>query len=200
MKKTVVLGVTGSIAAYKAVEVLRLLVAQGVETRCVLTPGATHFVTALMFQALSGHPVLCDMFDLSSTSRFRNPSPLEGEGKLIMCRDAIWPHLDLAETAACIAIVPASADCLARLAAGRASDLLSALVLATRAPVLIAPAMHDSMWAHKATQANLKTLRSYGYRFIGPERGPLGRVGDAGLGRLSDPPRIVAEIQKVLKR
>jgi len=177
----ILLGVTGSIAAYKAVEILRLFIKAGEDVHVVMTPAATGFVGPLTFQAISGHPVFSDTMD---------PQAYQ------------MAHLALAEKASAVLIAPATADTLSHLARGGAQDLVSASVLAiprtssgkAKAPVYLAPAMHEAMWLHPATQANAKTLKSFGYRFIGPEKGPLGRAGDAGLGRMSDPAAIVQQI------
>ncbi len=176
----ILLGVTGSIAAYKAVELLRRLIEAKQEVHVVMTDAATRFVGALTFQGLSGHPVFSSVLD---------PHAYQ------------MAHLQLAEEAHAVVVAPASADSLSQLARGSASDLVSACVLSLprrggelRTPVLIAPAMHESMWLHPATQANVKTLKSYGYQFIGPVMGKLGRAGDEGLGRMADP----AEIAKTI--
>lgn len=177
----ILLGVTGSIAAYKAVDVLRLLVKGGQDVHVVMTPAATKFVGPLTFQGLSGHPVFSDALD---------PQAYQ------------MTHLSLAEKAEIILVAPASADSLSQMARGGAQDLVSACVLSVprtsagklKTPVFLAPAMHESMWLHPATQANVKTLKSYGYRFVGPEKGDLGRAGDSGLGRMTEPAQIVQTI------
>ncbi len=179
----ILLGVTGSIAAYKAVEILRLLLKSGQDVHVVMTPSATHFVGPLTFQGLSGHPVFSDTLD---------PQAYQ------------MAHLALAEKAGAVVIAPASAESLSQMAHGGAHDLVSACVLSVlrtpagklKAPVLIAPAMHESMWTHPATQANVKTLKSYGYQLIGPEKGALGRVGDVGVGRMAEPQTIVSQVLK----
>jgi phosphopantothenoylcysteine decarboxylase/phosphopantothenate--cysteine ligase len=177
----ILLGVTGSIAAYKAVEVLRLFIKAGEDVHVVMTPAAATFVGPLTFQGISGHPVFSDPLD---------PQAYQ------------MAHLALAEKASAVLVAPATADSLSNMARGGAQDLISAVVLAlprsstaeSKVPVYIAPAMHESMWLHPATQANVKTLKSFGYQFIGPEKGPLGRAGDAGVGRMSDPSAIVQHI------
>jgi len=179
----ILLGVTGSIAAYKAVEVLRLLIKAGQDVHVVMTPSATRFVGPLTFQALSGHPAFSDAMD-----------PLAYQ----------MAHLALAEKADAIVIAPASAEMLSHLARGGAGDLVSACVLSAprtsagklKIPVYLVPAMHDSMWTHPATQANVETLQSYGYLFIGPEKGALGRAGDVGVGRMVEPEAITEHILK----
>jgi phosphopantothenoylcysteine decarboxylase/phosphopantothenate--cysteine ligase len=177
----ILLGVTGSIAAYKAVEILRLIIKAGEDVHVVMTPAAATFVGPLTFQAISGHPVLTDPLDMKAYQ---------------------MAHLALTEKASLILVAPATADSLSHMARGGAQDLVSAAVLAVPRspsgkadiPVYIAPAMHQSMWLHPATQINVKTLKSFGYRFIGPEKGPLGRSGDSGLGRMSEPKDIVQQI------
>jgi len=183
----ILLGVTGSIAAYKAVEILRLLMKAGRDVHVVMTPSATRFVGPLTFQGLSGHPVFSDTLD---------PQAYQ------------MAHLALAEKAKAVIIAPASAESLSQMARGGAHDLVAASVLSVprttagklKVPVFIAPAMHESMWLHPATQANVKTLQSYGYQFIGPEKGDLGRTGDTGMGRMSDPQTIVAQLLKIRAR
>jgi len=179
----IVLGVTGSIAAYKAAEILRGFVKAGKDVRVIMTPSATRFVGPLTFQGLSGHPVLTDALDPQAYS---------------------MAHLEIAENMKAYVIAPASAETLSRLARGAAGDLVSAVALSIprdgrgklRAPVYIAPAMHESMWTHPATRENARILESYGYRFIGPEKGALGRAGDQGEGRMSDPSVIVKTVLK----
>jgi phosphopantothenoylcysteine decarboxylase/phosphopantothenate--cysteine ligase len=179
----ILLGVTGSIAAYKAVEILRLLIKAGQDVHVVMTPGATSFVGPLTFQGLSGHPV------------FSNP--LDPQAYRMA-------HLALAEKAGAVIVAPASAESLSQMARGSAQDLVSAVVLSLprslsgklTVPVILAPAMHESMWRHPATQANVKMLKNYGYELIGPEKGDLGRVGDAGVGRMSDPQDIASLVLK----
>jgi len=179
----IVLGVTGSIAAYKAAEILRGLTQAGREVRVIMTPAATRFVGPLTFQGLSGHPVLTDTLDPQAYS---------------------MAHLEMSEQMKALVIAPASAETLSRLAQGSAQDIVSAVALSVprdargrlRAPVYIAPAMHESMWNHPATQANVKQLQAYGYVLIGPEKGALGRAGDVGHGRMSDPALIVKTVLK----
>ncbi|HVO32292.1 MAG TPA: flavoprotein [Elusimicrobiota bacterium] len=179
----ILLGVTGSIAAYKAAEIVRLLVKAGEDVHIIMTAAATRFVGPLTFQALSGHPVSTDLLDPSAWT---------------------MAHLELTEKASAVLVAPATADCLARLAAGGAGDIVSASVLALprnpggklKTPVWLAPAMHEAMWRHPATAGHVKTLKGYGYRFIGPDRGPLSRPDDAGDGRLSEPRVIVETVLK----
>lgn len=177
-RRRVVLGVTGSIAAYKAVEIVRGLGKEGLEVRCVLTQAAAHFVTPLTLSVLSKNPVAQSPHD-----------------------PALWEmaHLSLASWADLVLIAPATADAVARLAGGRAEGLLDGLVLATRAPVAVCPAMDEEMWDHRATQANARRLREYGYAVWGPGKGELAS-GKSGWGRLLEPSDIVARVLRVLRR
>ncbi len=168
----VVLGVTGSIAAHKAVDVASLLTKEGCVVRVVMTADAQRFVTALPFKTLSRHPVVTDLYD-------------EEEG---------WKpsHIVLADEADLLLIAPATANCLAKLAHGLADDALScaALALNPDAKVLIAPAMNGKMWLHPATQQNVVTLKSRGVEIVGPEEGLLS-CGYEGMGRLASVDAIV---------
>ncbi len=163
--RTVILGVTGSIAACKAVDLASALVKAGCAVHVVMTPDALRFVTALPFKTLSRHPVVTDLYD-------------EEEG---------WKpaHIELADKANLLLIAPATANTLAKLACGLANDALSCIALAmnAEAPLLIAPAMNGKMWLHPATQANVNTLKNRGARFIGPDKGMLS-CGYEGVGRL----------------
>jgi phosphopantothenoylcysteine decarboxylase/phosphopantothenate--cysteine ligase len=163
VNKHLVLGVSGSVAAYKAAELVRRLKEAGAEVRVVLTPGGAEFVTPLTFQALSGHPVPAGLLDTEA--------------------EAAMGHIQLARWADAVIVAPASANFIARLAHGRAEDLLSALCLATQAPVAIAPAMNQQMWAHAATQQNLTQLKSRGIQQWGPAQGAQA-CGETGPGRL----------------
>jgi phosphopantothenoylcysteine decarboxylase/phosphopantothenate--cysteine ligase len=169
----VVVGVCGSIAAYKVAIVVRRLQQQGAEVHVLMTPAATRFVGAATFRALSHRPVLTDMWDPASP----------------------WdePHVALGERADVYLIAPATANVVAKLAAGLADDLVSATALATRAPLLVAPAMSDRMAESQAVQDNLARLRARGVHLIGPDRGPLAS-GTVGLGRMAEPEAIVAEV------
>lgn len=169
----VLLGVGGGIAAYKAADLVRRLGDAGAEVRVVLTANAARFVTALTFQALSGHAVRTSLWDESA--------------------EAAMGHIELARWAEEILIAPATADLIARLAHGRADDLLSTLCLAAAAPVSVAPAMNQQMWAHAATQANLAVLRQRGVRVFGPGSGSQA-CGEFGAGRLLEPGQLVAEL------
>lgn len=169
----VLLGVSGGIAAYKAAELVRRLRDAGAEVRVVLTENAARFVTPLTFQALSGQPVRTGLWDEAA--------------------EAAMGHIELARWAQRIVIAPASADLIARLAHGFADDLLTTLCLASAAPLALAPAMNQQMWAHAATQANVATLRARGVDVLGPAAGSQA-CGEFGAGRLLEADTIVAEL------
>ena len=177
--RNVVLGVTGSIAAYKAVDLASKLTQDGVSVHTVMTESATRLVGPASFRAITGHPVATGMFELE------NPFSIE--------------HVCLAELADLVLIAPATANFIAKTAAGLADDLLTCTVLAARAPLLVAPAMHAAMWENPATRANVDTLRARGVRFIGPESGRLAS-GTIGTGRLAPVERILGEVLHVLGR
>jgi phosphopantothenoylcysteine decarboxylase/phosphopantothenate--cysteine ligase len=170
---TIVLGVTGSIAAYKAVSLARRLMAEGATVQVVMTRTAQRFVGPLTFEALTGRPVFTDLFESS------------------------MPHLALGESADLIAIAPASAHCVAKLAHGFADDLLSALTLAAECPVVVAPAMDGGMWTHPAVRDNVRTLRQRGVTVLEPAVGPLAS-GRVGKGRLPEEEAILAAISGAL--
>lgn len=175
---TIVLGITGSIAAYKAAGVASRLVKLGHELHCVCTPAALHFVTPLTLMTLSRQPVVSSFEDETGS----------------------WVpvHIDLAMRADVLAIVPATANTIACMAQGLAPNALTSLYLATRAPVLVFPAMNGQMWEHPATQANVRTLEARGHRIIGPEEEGLLACGAQGKGRLVDEETIVAAILAAL--
>jgi phosphopantothenoylcysteine decarboxylase/phosphopantothenate--cysteine ligase len=176
--RRIVLGVTGGIAAYKAAELCRLLVKAGARVRVVMTEAATRFITPLTLQTLSGAPVSLDLFDAAS--------------------EAEIGHIRLADEADLLIVAPATADAIARLAAGMANDLLTAVVLATRAPTLLAPAMNVNMWENPLTQANLARLLGIArITSVGPDQGPLA-CGWIGAGRLIEPVEIVAAAARLL--
>lgn len=164
--KRILLGITGSIAAYKAGEIIRRLREHNAEVRVVMTQGATEFVTPLTFQALSGNPVHLHLLDNEA--------------------EAAMGHIELARWADVILIAPASADFISRLCLGRANDLLGALCLASNVPLALAPAMNQQMWKDPATQTNVQSLRSRGVLLFGPESGEQA-CGDVGEGRLLQP-------------
>src|SRR3954471_13908224 len=174
MSKKIILGVTGSIAAHKAVDIASLLSKAGHSVHVVLTTDAQHFITTLPFKTLSRHPVVTDLYD-------------EEEG---------WKpaHITLADEADLLVIAPATANILAKMAHGIADDALSCIALAlnTAARTVVAPAMNGKMWLHAATQANVTTLKSRGVIFVGPDDGLLS-CGYEGIGRLSTPEFIVQQ-------
>jgi phosphopantothenoylcysteine decarboxylase/phosphopantothenate--cysteine ligase len=172
------LGVTGSIAAYKAVELLRLLRAEGADVMAMLTPSATRFVGPLSFGALSRHPVETDQLDLLPDGRIG--------------------HIVLADSADLIVVAPATAHWLGAMANGLAADVVTATCLATAAPVVVAPAMDGEMWTHPATRTNVERLRGFGYAIVEPEAGPLAS-GQSGTGRLAEPADIVEAIVELLR-
>ena len=177
-KRNIVLGVTGGIACYKVLELVRLLVQDSCSVRVVMTRGAAEFVTPLSFQTLSGAPVATDLFSLTQESEIG--------------------HIDLADSADLLVIAPATANVIGKLAAGIADDLLTTVVLATQAPVLVAPAMNVHMLAHPLVQANLAKLRGAGYHVMETASGSLA-CGYEGKGRLPEPPVIVEEIRALLR-
>lgn len=174
----ILLGVSGSIAAYRAADLASQLTKADHQVTCILTRGGKEFITPLTLQTLSRHPVIEDLF-------------AEKDG---------WQpgHIQLADQADLLLIAPASANVLAALAGGFAHDALSAIALATRAPILIAPAMNGKMWTHPATVRNVETLKSWGTRFVEPAEGLLA-CGYEGVGRLAEVPDILSAVAKVLK-
>ena len=177
--KTIVLGVTGGIAAYKSCEIVSRLRKAGAKVHVIMTKNACEFVTPLTFETLSNNPCVTDTF--------ARPERWEVE------------HIALAKAADLFVIAPATANIMAKMAHGIADDMLSTTVLATRAQVLIAPAMNTGMWEAAATQENLKILRARGVETVGPEGGFLA-CGDVGAGRMSEPVQIVEKITELLAR
>jgi phosphopantothenoylcysteine decarboxylase/phosphopantothenate--cysteine ligase len=169
--KRILLGVTGGIAAYKSADLTRRLREAGAEVRVAMTRGATEFITPLTLQALSGHAVRLELFDANA--------------------EAAMGHIELARWADAVLIAPASADFMARLAHGRADDLLSTLCLATAAPIALAPAMNQQMWLNPATQANKSILETRGIHLFGPAEGSQA-CGETGPGRMLEPLDIAA--------
>ncbi len=178
--RNVVLGVTGSIAAHKAVDIASQLVKQQCCVRVVMTPDAQRFVTPLPFRTLSRNPVITDLFDE------------EGDWKP--------SHIEVADTADLLLIAPATAQTIAKLALGLAGDALDCIALALnpQAGVLVAPAMNGKMWLHPATQEHVATLKARGARFVGPDEGMLS-CGYEGIGRLMSVDRIVEEAMAMLR-
>jgi phosphopantothenoylcysteine decarboxylase len=179
-RANILVGVTGSIAAFKAADLVSKLTKAGHEVHVVMTRDATHFIGPLTLRTLSRQAVVVDLWEEEA-----------GEWKPT--------HIDLADQADLFVIAPATANAIAKLAHGIADDALSTIALATVAPLLIAPAMNGKMWLHPATKANVKTLRERGARFIGPEQGLLA-CGYEGIGRLWNADGIVAEVTKLLAR
>ncbi|HRC59631.1 MAG TPA: bifunctional phosphopantothenoylcysteine decarboxylase/phosphopantothenate--cysteine ligase CoaBC [Candidatus Propionivibrio aalborgensis] len=171
--RRIALGITGGIAAYKAAELVRLLIKEGATVQVVMTEAATHFVTPVTFQALSGRPVFSDQWDARMANNMA--------------------HIDLSREADVLLVAPASADFLAKLANGLADDLLSTLALARDCPLLAAPAMNRQMWENAATQRNIATLIDDGITLFGPDCGDQA-CGENGQGRMIEPAEIVARL------
>lgn len=177
-KKEIILGVTASIAAYKACDIIRSLKEEGFEVTAVMTEEAKEFITPLTLASLTRNKVYSRMFS--------DPEDWEIE------------HISLADKADLILIAPATANIIAKLACGLGDDLLSSTILASRAPVVIAPAMNFKMFEHRLTQENIAKLKEIGYKFIGPKKGKLAD-GRIGIGHLADTEEIVKEAKKILK-
>lgn len=177
--KRIVLGITGSIASYKAADLASKLTQAGALVDAILTTSATHFITPLAIRSLTRRPVFVDMFDEQG--------------------DAAETHVELARTADGVLLAPATADTIARIAQGRADDMLTLTVLATTAPIVVAPAMDSQMWANPATQANVATLGSRGATFVGPAEGRLAS-GRSGAGRLESSEAILGALSATLGR
>jgi len=176
--RKIVLGVTGSIAAFKAAYLTRLLVKAGADVSVVVTKSGLRFVTSHTFAGLTGKPVWTNLFDDSSR--------------------AVAPHLECAGDAAMVVVAPATANFIAKMAAGLGDDLLSCVCLAATCPIAVVPAMHHQMWANPLVQANTRRLESHGYTIIGPVEGELaGR--DKGPGRMVEPEEILRVVRTVLK-
>mgnify|MGYP003350065680 FL=1 len=171
--KHLVLGITGGIAAYKAAELTRLLVKNGISVQVVMTDAAGHFITPVTMQALSGRPVHSKMWDANIPNGM--------------------PHIELSREADAILVAPASADFMAKLANGQADDLLSTLCLARDCPLLIAPAMNKQMWESPATQRNVAQLSKDGVMILGPDSGEQA-CGEVGLGRMLEPEALLVEL------
>jgi phosphopantothenoylcysteine decarboxylase/phosphopantothenate--cysteine ligase len=178
----VALGVSGGIAAYKAAELVRLLQDKGVEVQVVMTRNAREFITPLTFAALSGHKVITEMF---------------GEGQGSGNVESAIEHIALAQSIDAFVVAPATANVLAKMAHGIADDFLTTLGLATKAPLIVAPAMNVNMWEHTATQENLEILRSRGVRVVSPDEGYLA-CGMTGAGRLASPASIAQAVFETL--
>jgi phosphopantothenoylcysteine decarboxylase / phosphopantothenate---cysteine ligase len=184
------IGVSGGIAAYKAVELVRLATKAGHAVRVVQTPASLEFVGKATFEGVTGAPVLVDEFE---------PDPMRGAfpGDRAPDHDPI-SHLELVRNCDAYIVAPASANTLAKLAAGQADNLLTSAVLASAAPLVLAPAMNGAMWANPATIANVETLRARGARIVDPTTGSLASKGEWGTGRLAEPADILAAVELVL--
>ena len=178
-RKTILHILTGSIAAHKAGDLIQEIREEGAHLMCILTEAAKQFISPLVVRALSGEKVYHDFFSPDTPY------------------DVL--HTSLAEAADAVLIAPASADFIARLAAGLADDLASCTVLATRAPVLIVPAMNDQMYTHPITQDNIQKLKSIGYRFLDPVEGPL-VCGKEAIGHICDTATILRTLHEVLRQ
>ena len=195
----ILLGVSGGIAAYKALEVVRLATAAGHTVRVVQTPTAQRFVGAPSFAALTGAPVLVDEFERDpARGAFPDQAPPGAHaGEAGGSHDPL-SHLELVGNADVLLIAPASANTLAKLAGGLADNLLTSAALAARCPLVVAPAMNDAMWEHSATRANVATLRERGTTVLEPGTGRLASKGEAGTGRLPEPAAVLAAVEEVL--
>jgi phosphopantothenoylcysteine decarboxylase/phosphopantothenate--cysteine ligase len=177
--RRIVVGVSGSIAAYKAVTLVRMLGERGAVVDVAMTPAATRFVGTLTFESLTHRPVLADVMELDADSQIA--------------------HIELAEAADAIVLAPATANLLGELAAGLVADAVTAIACASRAPVIVAPAMDAGMWTNPATQRNVSTLRDFGYIVVEPEVGELAS-GLTGIGRLAEPPTIIEAVEHLFAR
>jgi len=175
--KTIVLGITGSIAAYKAADLASKLVQAGADVHCVMTEPATRFISPLTLRTLTNRPVITSMWEMSSEFNIK--------------------HISLAEGAGVMVIAPTTANVIAHIRAGMAGDILTSTVLATKAPVILAPAMNDNMYNNQATQENITVLKKRGFTFIGPDFGKLAS-GKRGFGRMSGTFEIIGAIEQAL--
>ena len=176
-KKNIILGVTASIAIYRACDIIRRLKEQGFSISVVMTKESEELIRPVVFQGLSGNKVYRGLFDTPETWEIE--------------------HISLAKQAGLILVAPATANIIAKIAMGICDDLLSCAILATKAPVLIAPAMNENMYKNKITQENIAKLKKLGYIFIGPKEGKLA-CGDVGIGCLAEVEEIIKEVNKVL--
>jgi phosphopantothenoylcysteine decarboxylase/phosphopantothenate--cysteine ligase len=174
LNKNILVGITGGIAAFKSAYLVRELMRLGATVRVLMTPSSTEFITPMTMQALSGHEVRCELFDSQA--------------------ERAMGHIELARWADYVVIAPASANCIAKMAHGLADDLLSTLYLVTEVPVVLCPAMNQSMWKHAATQANCQILKQRGLIFVGPENGEQA-CGEQGYGRLSETESIITALR-----
>jgi phosphopantothenoylcysteine decarboxylase / phosphopantothenate---cysteine ligase len=187
----ILVGVSGGIAAYKAVELVRLATGAGHAVRVLQTPASLNFVGRATFEGLTGAPVLVDEFE---------PDPARGAFPGDPAPDhSPISHLELVRRCDVLCVAPASANTLAKLAGGLADNLLTSAALALTGPLVLAPAMNDRMWEHPATQANLETLAGRGALIVPPGKGRLASQGEWGVGRLAEPPEILASIEEALR-
>ena len=177
LNKTIVLGITGSIAAYKAADIASKLTQAGARVEVIMTESATKFITPLTLRSITGRPVVTGMWELTSEFSIE--------------------HVALAEAADVVVIAPATANIIAKLSAGIADDMLTCTVLATEAPVIVAPAMNVNMFQNPITQENLAKLKARGFTIVDPEYGRLAS-GKMGLGRLAEVEKIIGAIEQVL--
>lgn len=177
--KRILLGITGGIAAYKSAELTRLFVRAGADVRVAMTPAATEFITPLTLQALSGNKVHTQLLDADA--------------------EAGMGHIELARWADLVLVAPATADFIARTVHGQANDILSTLVLASVAPIALAPAMNQAMWSDKSTQDNLKLLGDRGFTILGPDSGEQA-CGDVGLGRMMEPEQLLQQCSELFQQ
>jgi phosphopantothenoylcysteine decarboxylase/phosphopantothenate--cysteine ligase len=174
--KTIVLGITGGIAAYKAADIASKLTQAGATVEVLMTESATKLITPLTLRNITGRPVITDMFELASENSVE--------------------HIALAEAADAVVIAPATANTIAKLAAGIADNMLGCVVLATKAPVVVAPSMNDNMYQNSITQENLSKLKARGFIMVDPEYGRLAS-GKMGWGRLADTEKIIKMVEQV---
>ncbi|MDP6127745.1 MAG: flavoprotein [Dehalococcoidales bacterium] len=177
--KTIVLGISGGIAAYKAADLASKLTQAGARVEVIMTAAATKFITSLTLRSLTNRPVITDMFEMASEFSIE--------------------HVSLAEAADIVVVAPATANIIAKMAVGIADDALSTTVLATEAPVVVAPAMHTKMFQNSITQENLAKLKARGFTIIEPEYGRLAS-GGTGIGRLPEREKIIGVIEQVLEK
>jgi phosphopantothenoylcysteine decarboxylase / phosphopantothenate---cysteine ligase len=177
MTRSILLIIGGGIAAYKSLELIRLLKGKGIAVKCIMTKASEHFVTQLSVASLTGEKVYSDLFSLTDETEMG--------------------HIELSRAADLLVVAPATADLMAKMAAGLAGDLASTTLLATDKRVLVAPSMNVRMWHHAATQRNIRTLKNGGILFVGPNEGDMA-CGEFGLGRMAEPVEIVAAIEKAL--
>ncbi len=178
MKKNVVIGVCGSIAAYKVCEIIRELKKKGLNVKVVITEEGEKFITRLTLEVLSQNPVYTNLFE--KESYYEN-------------------HISLSEFADIILVAPATANIIGKIASGICDDLLSCTIFAFKGPVIFAPAMNENMWNNKIVQENVKKLKKMGYIFVGPEKGTLAS-GKKGIGRFAEIKRVVKKVEEVIRK